>query len=244
MFLTANNAATLIGTNWPAADTAGIWTAVSGKNPLLYRGVYVGTNVTVAPRTALGLGPDGRYLFLLTIDGRQPGYSDGATDLDTAVWLGRSGAYDAVMLDGGGSSTMVVSDGQGGATLLNQPIHNNVPGMERAVGNHLGIYAGPPVGSALVALALARAGKTASAGMALAAASPPLRKLTITPLGPGTNRLTVHGLPDYTCRLQYTESLTDPKWQTLTVGRIGESGLFEYTDTGATSMRFHRAVSP
>jgi hypothetical protein len=46
-------------------------------------------------------------------------------------------------LDGGGSSTLV-RQGTGGRPLaLNSPIDLQIPGRQRYVGNHLGIYARP-----------------------------------------------------------------------------------------------------
>ncbi|MEY2408618.1 MAG: acid phosphatase type 7 [Verrucomicrobiota bacterium] len=141
LFLPSNNVPLILHTNWPPINNAGVRNAVTGRYPLVIGGVKVGTNDTLNPRTAIGYSQDRRYLILLTIDGRQPGYSDGAADIDTAAWMVRYGAYEAVNLDGGGSTTMAISDGHGGATLLNRPIHNNIPGTERVVGNHLGIYA-------------------------------------------------------------------------------------------------------
>jgi exopolysaccharide biosynthesis protein len=58
------------------------------------------------PRTAVGVSANGRYVYLITIDGRQPGFSDGATLFETAEWLRRFGAYQGLNLDGGGSTTM------------------------------------------------------------------------------------------------------------------------------------------
>ena len=148
MTITNSNIPTVISPNWPPTDTGGIHTAVSGKYPLIVQGVNVGTDGEVHPRTALGYSMDKRYLILMTIDGRQPGYSDGSADANTASWMIRFGAYDAVNLDGGGSTTMAVSDGQGGATVLNRPIHNNIPGLERVVANHFGVSARPlPAGN-------------------------------------------------------------------------------------------------
>jgi hypothetical protein len=245
MLISSNNAAMMVGTNWPATNTTAIWTALSGKNALLYRGAYVGTNDSVAPRSALGLSQDKRYLILLVIDGRQPGYSDGAADIDTAAWLSCGGAYDGLMLDGGGSSTLVVSDGNGGAAVLNRPVHNNVPGLERAVGNHLGVYAQPLPGPALVSLTQGREEKASP--RALVASSGNFNtapNLTITSLGAGRNRLTLRGAPDYTYRLQYTDSLGTPSWQTLATGKVEESGLLEFADTEVTTTRFYRAVNP
>ena len=245
MLISSNNGAFMVGTNWPPTNTAAIWTALSGKNALLYRGAYVGTNDSVAPRSALGLSQDQRYLFLQVIDGRQPGYSDGATDLDTAAWLSCAGAYDALMLDGGGSSTLVISDGNGGAALLNRPINNNIPGQERAVGNHLGVYAQPLPGPALVSLTEHNEGKANPKPLV----SPAMifnitPTLTITPLGPAQHRLTIRGAPDYTYRLQATDTLENPRWQTMVTGKVEENGRLDYVDAGVTTTRFYRAVNP
>ena len=59
----------------------------------------------IAPRTAIGQRKDGT-LLLLVIDGRQPGYSLGATLLDVQNILFEQGAYTAANLDGGSSTTM------------------------------------------------------------------------------------------------------------------------------------------
>lgn len=59
----------------------------------------------VGPRTAIGQKKDGTIL-LLVIDGRQPGYSVGATLRDVQDVLYRNGAYVAANLDGGSSTTM------------------------------------------------------------------------------------------------------------------------------------------
>lgn len=59
----------------------------------------------IAPRTAIGQRKDGTIL-LLVIDGRQPGYSLGATLLDVQNILYEQGAYNAANLDGGSSTTL------------------------------------------------------------------------------------------------------------------------------------------
>ena len=143
MLFSSANVPSMIPINWPATSTDGVANAVTGKYALVVNGTNVASNGPIHPRTAIGYSADKRYLILMTIDGRQPGYSDGAEDINTAEWMIRLGAYEAVNLDGGGSTTMVVSDGQGGATLVNRPIHNNVAGLERVVANHLGVYARP-----------------------------------------------------------------------------------------------------
>ena len=66
----------------------------------------------LAPRTALGLSADGRWLYALVVDGRQKGYSDGADMVDLIAVLKAAGASDAINMDGGGSSTLVFWDNE------------------------------------------------------------------------------------------------------------------------------------
>ncbi len=62
----------------------------------------------VGPRTAIGQRKDGTVLFLV-IDGRQPGYSVGATLRDIQDILFEKGAYIAANLDGGSSTTLYLN---------------------------------------------------------------------------------------------------------------------------------------
>lgn len=94
----------------------------------------------VHPRTALGLDRERRTLLLFVVDGRQPNYSEGVTLPELAQIAIEYGADGAFNLDGGGSSTLVVEDPSGRPQILNSPIHASVPGMERPVGNHLGVW--------------------------------------------------------------------------------------------------------
>lgn len=57
------------------------------------------------PRMAIGQKKDGTIIFVC-IDGRQPGYSIGATLLELQNIFERYGAYNAANLDGGSSATM------------------------------------------------------------------------------------------------------------------------------------------
>jgi len=146
-----NNQARIVFTNWPAISTAGISNAVSGEYPLVVAGsnmarIYLSSSDfihQVNPRTAYGLSKDRHTLFLMTLDGRQPGYSDGSLDWETAEWMLKLGAYEAVNMDGGGSTTLVMADSVGNPIELN---HSNAvadSGNERTVGGHFGIYAKP-----------------------------------------------------------------------------------------------------
>ncbi len=58
---------------------------------------------------------DGR-LLLVTVDGRQPGWSVDASFVESAAIMRALGAAEAVNLDGGGSTTMAV-----GPDLVNRP---------------------------------------------------------------------------------------------------------------------------
>ena len=92
------------------------------------------------PRTAIGINRNGRYTYLVVVDGRQPFYSAGATYHELAELLMDLGAFWGMALDGGGSSTMVVEGENGVPIILNSPIDSYIPGRERPVANHLGIY--------------------------------------------------------------------------------------------------------
>jgi len=135
--VTEDNQAT-INTDSSTLDLTGVFTAVEGGNLLLLEGVVQPSDPRLDPRTVLGLSEDSRYLYLLTIDGRQPGFSDGATLFEAGEWLQRFGAYTGVNLDGGGSTTMVQSDDLGGSFLLNSPSDG-----ERVVGYNFGVSALP-----------------------------------------------------------------------------------------------------
>src|SRR6266487_4234799 len=141
-----NNQATVIHTNWPPASLNGIYTAGSGNYPLVVAGrnvVNQGTAREVDPRTVFGLSQDRHFLYLVGIDGRQPGYSVGANDYESAAWLLLLGAYDSINVDGGGSTTLVIEDSTGAPIRLNQSSAVADSGRERTVGSHLGVFAKP-----------------------------------------------------------------------------------------------------
>jgi hypothetical protein len=141
-----NNQATVIHTNWPPASLNGIHTAVSGNYPLVVAGrniVNQGNAREVDPRTVFGLSQDRHFLYLVGIDGRQPGYSIGSNDYESAAWLILLGAYDGINVDGGGSTTLVIEDSTGTAVRLNKSSAVADSGRERTVGSHLGVFAKP-----------------------------------------------------------------------------------------------------
>jgi hypothetical protein len=95
------------------------------------------------PRTALALSQDAQTLILILVDGRQPNYSEGVSLAELGQIAKDNGGYTALNLDGGGSTTLVIEDSAGKPYVLNSPIDNYIPGRERPVANHLGIYAKP-----------------------------------------------------------------------------------------------------
>ena len=150
LLLTTNNVPTFIPQNWPAtASLDGIYTAVAGNVLLLTNAFVLGiTNeADYDPRTAIGLSQDSRYLYLLTIDGRDSAWSAGANFYQTGEWLARFGAWNGFNVDGGGSTTMSMQDCTGKSVRLNRPsfLKLNNPPRERNIGHNLGLYAKPAV---------------------------------------------------------------------------------------------------
>jgi hypothetical protein len=119
-----------------------LYNAISGTRMLVKNGQKEpDLESTPDPRSAVALTKSNKELILIVVDGRQTGYSEGATYEELAEIILAYGGYNGMNLDGGGSSTMVIEDEEGNPRILNSPIDNNIPGRERAVGNHLGIFA-------------------------------------------------------------------------------------------------------
>jgi hypothetical protein len=96
--------------------------AAGGSHVLVRAGKNVARDDKPAPRTAVGLSADGRWLVLLVVDGRQPGYSVGMSPRQLADEMIRLGCAQALNFDGGGSTTMVARHKKTGKyQLLNRP---------------------------------------------------------------------------------------------------------------------------
>ena len=121
-----------------------VFNAVSGKQFILKDGRPVELQKDEPPNPVLGLGLDkkGRKLILVMADGRQPLYSEGLTISELAATLLKHGAHTAIQMDGGGSAALVIEDASGEPRVINSPIHTRIPGRQRPVANHLGIFAG------------------------------------------------------------------------------------------------------
>ena len=121
-----------------------IFNAISGNAMLVEKGeIVINDDQTPQPRTSIGVDKNGRNLIIVVVDGRLPGYSEGATLGELAQIMIEFGAYHAMNLDGGGSTTLVREGQFGQNVLLNTPIQNQIPNRQRVVGNHLGVYARP-----------------------------------------------------------------------------------------------------
>ncbi len=111
---------------------------VSGLYTLLRDGQLTdGLPTSANPYTAVGLKGDGTAVFY-TIDGRQGGYSVGATYTQVAQRLQELGCVSAVALDGGGSTTLGATLPGGGFEVMNKPstanrkINNTIALVSRA----------------------------------------------------------------------------------------------------------------
>ena len=139
------------GTVSMASTSAGygisdVQTAVSGFVFCLSAGSPLPSGDDLHPRTGTGLSENGRYVYFMTIDGRQPD-SEGATTEEVGSWLKYFGAYTGINMDGGGSTTMAWWDpeatGSDKCRLLNNPRGSGGYGIstsERCVGNNIGVY--------------------------------------------------------------------------------------------------------
>jgi uncharacterized protein YigE (DUF2233 family) len=118
------------------------YNAISGDRMLVLKGELAPDldDEQIHPRTAIGINRNGRYVYIVVVDGRQPFYSAGATFAELAQLLIEQDAFVGMSLDGGGSSTLVIEGSDGKPRLLNSPIDSYIPGRERPVGTHLGVY--------------------------------------------------------------------------------------------------------
>ncbi len=92
------------------------------------------------PRTAVGI--KGGQVVLITVDGRQKGFSDGMTLYELANYMLEQGIENALNFDGGGSTAMIArKQGSVSARLVNSPSD----GRERSVANSLQILSQAPL---------------------------------------------------------------------------------------------------
>jgi len=73
------------------------------------------------PRTAMGVDTAGSVLWLVVVDGRQPGFSEGMTLHELAVVMKSAGCVQATNMDGGGSSILGLRTSTGRLRIVNSP---------------------------------------------------------------------------------------------------------------------------
>lgn len=122
-------------------DFSRVQVAHSGSDRILRAGRNVARDQSVHPRTACGLSADGHYFYLLVVDGRQPKWSVGATQVELGRILSAAGAAEAMNFDGGGSSSFALWDGTA-VRMVNR--HAN--GYRRATAMNIGICLPAPLG--------------------------------------------------------------------------------------------------
>jgi hypothetical protein len=119
---------------------SGVRTAIGGGPALVRQGEVLDIRVNKArerhPRSALGWNET--HLFLVAVDGRQPGHSVGMTLPELAAYLQRIGCTEAVNLDGGGSTELILR-----GRILNSPCY----GHERRTASGLAVLLSEPRGS-------------------------------------------------------------------------------------------------
>jgi len=104
-----------------------------GGGPMLVKNneILTQTDLSIEPRTGVGLSPDGK-LYFIVVDGRSFYYSNGITITALGHMLKACGATTAINVDGGGSSTFMIKHPLAEVwQVRNRPSD----GTNRAVGN-------------------------------------------------------------------------------------------------------------
>lgn len=96
--------------------------AMAGFQPVATDGtVVVEPGGARHPRTAVGTNAAGTSLWLVVVDGRQPGYSEGMDLHELGTLMLELGCTDATNMDGGGSSIMGLAGSDGKLKVVNRP---------------------------------------------------------------------------------------------------------------------------
>lgn len=128
----------------PKEQYDSLWLATTGFGSIMIKGerapgIAQGYERPLMPRMTYGLDEEREYLYLVTVDGRQPGWSEGAIGEDLYNIFKDAGAYDVIDMDGGGSATLCYWDAD-----KQQPVvvnrHDYKASYYRPCGMNMGIY--------------------------------------------------------------------------------------------------------
>lgn len=122
----------------PAGDGQSVRHAVADWGDLLVRDgrTVAKPDAALHPRTLAGFDATSRWLWLVVVDGRNRGTSEGMTLTECAALMTACGCANAINLDGGGSSILLQKDpAKPNLTTINRPSD----GSPRAIPVMLGV---------------------------------------------------------------------------------------------------------
>lgn len=122
-------------------NLADAWQAVGGNWITLRGGTNLMEPFSLQPSSVGGHSADGRTLYWLIVDGRQPGWSEGVTPFEGADLLHSVGATDGIRFDDGSVVTLAWAGSWTGAKVVNRPSHPYITGLQRPIGSLMGIRA-------------------------------------------------------------------------------------------------------
>jgi hypothetical protein len=142
VYLSADNRVTIDESPPPEV---GVFNAIAGNGLLVRNGRVTKPlesdeqALKPYPRAAIALNYDHSQMVWVVLDGKQLGYSEGATLAEFAEILVGLNADIAVRMDEGGSATLVGRNEAGMPVVLNSVTNTRIIGRERPVANHLGL---------------------------------------------------------------------------------------------------------
>ncbi|MCQ2380547.1 MAG: phosphodiester glycosidase family protein [Victivallaceae bacterium] len=138
-FVVYKNRALDIVDEVPVSDYGKIKVAASGFSIVLRKDSVIApdSDMTRHPRMGYGLSADKKYFYVITVDGREPGWSDGATLKELALLFVDAGAADAINMDGGGSTTLCLYDANKEIPVM---MNHHKGNGRRNVASNIGVY--------------------------------------------------------------------------------------------------------
>ena len=113
-----------------APTDGSVMEGMSGFSQIVKEGALVDPpGGAIHPRTAMGVDRSGRVMWLVVVDGRQKGYSEGMTLQELGSVMHGLGCWNAANMDGGGSSIMGLTEFDEHLRIVNSPSnrHQGLP---------------------------------------------------------------------------------------------------------------------